>query len=389
MRTVTITFFLLVCPTLANALDVRFQPAEVVYAYANNGEGTPTGLYTTVLQNVALLNTSNEPVTIESVRLEVEAAGRLLQTHHVSPDALTTTAKTFHAYAERGILEAYDFQFQTSRYLEGVSFSDSTTLGTNEAIVLQRLPFLQTELPDTVTAIVAGSSASGASVEGRASLRVVDHRSPNEYHFPLRGRWMAAAAPSLHSHHRWASIQEFALDLVRLGDGTSTHEGDGSRLEQYYAFGAPVHAIGDGVVVAASGTMTESSDNLRQPGESDEAYSKRSMAAQQKLLADGFNRVLGNYVVIEHPHGEYSHYLHLRKGSVEVAMGDKVRRGQEIGALGHSGNSTEPHLHFHLTDGPDRLYSRSIPIEFANISLWPADDGTVRHLHSGQILVAE
>ena len=70
-----------------------------------------------------------------------------------------------------------------------------------------------------------------------------------------------------------------------------------------------------------------------------------------------------------HGGGEYSHYAHLKQGSVRVKAGDAVIRGQVIAQLGHTGNTTEPHLHFQLTDGPHPLYSRGIPIVFKNTSV--------------------
>ena len=95
---------------------------------------------------------------------------------------------------------------------------------------------------------------------------------------------------------------------------------------------------------------------------------------------------MGNHVSIEHANGEFSHYLHLKNGSVAVKVGDRIERGQRIGALGHSGNSTEPHLHFHLSDGASLGYSRGIPIEFDNIGIWPSGNEDVRHLQSGAIV---
>ena len=53
-----------------------------------------------------------------------------------------------------------------------------------------------------------------------------------------------------------------------------------------------------------------------------------------------------------HADGEFGFYAHLIKGTIPVRIGDKVRAGDEIGRCGHTGHSSEPHLHFHLQDTP-------------------------------------
>lgn len=52
--------------------------------------------------------------------------------------------------------------------------------------------------------------------------------------------------------------------------------------------------------------------------------------------------------------------------SIDLVERD-VKRGQVIGRVGQSGNSDEPHLHFQVTDGADPMYSRGIPVKFANV----------------------
>ena len=54
----------------------------------------------------------------------------------------------------------------------------------------------------------------------------------------------------------------------------------------------------------------------------------------------------GNHIVIEHPNGTKTRYAHLSKTSVSV--GQEVSQGQKIGALGNTGSSTGPHLHFEI-----------------------------------------
>lgn len=52
-----------------------------------------------------------------------------------------------------------------------------------------------------------------------------------------------------------------------------------------------------------------------------------------------------NYVGIDHGGGMRTYYLHLKRGSVSVSLGQQVRSGQQIGLIGSSGCSTGPHLH--------------------------------------------
>lgn len=69
----------------------------------------------------------------------------------------------------------------------------------------------------------------------------------------------------------------------------------------------------------------------------------------------------GNHVVLDLGNGRYGFYAHLTKGSVLVAPGDRVSAGQVVAKLGNRGNSSGPHLHFHVMDGPSALGSEGLP----------------------------
>ena len=69
----------------------------------------------------------------------------------------------------------------------------------------------------------------------------------------------------------------------------------------------------------------------------------------------------GNHVVLDLGGGRFAMYAHLRQGSVAVKAGDRVRRGDVLGRLGNSGNSTEPHLHFHVADGTSPVDASGLP----------------------------
>ncbi|MBX3012025.1 MAG: peptidoglycan DD-metalloendopeptidase family protein [Caldilineaceae bacterium] len=60
----------------------------------------------------------------------------------------------------------------------------------------------------------------------------------------------------------------------------------------------------------------------------------------------GWNSGYGNHVVIDHGNGYRTLYAHMT--SVFVSPGENVTKGQQIGTVGNTGNSTGPHLHFEV-----------------------------------------
>jgi murein DD-endopeptidase MepM/ murein hydrolase activator NlpD len=69
----------------------------------------------------------------------------------------------------------------------------------------------------------------------------------------------------------------------------------------------------------------------------------------------------GNHVILDLGGGHYAFYAHLQPGSLRVKQGDKVKKGQVLGLVGNSGNSTEPHLHFHISNSNSPLGSEGLP----------------------------
>lgn len=173
------------------------------------------------------------------------------------------------------------------------------------------------------------------------------YKQANRYFFPLVGTWKVAnGGPDPDTSHSWELIgQRFAYDFVVTDEWGKSHRNDGRRLEDYYAFGAPVLASADGLVVKAK----DGRRDYPRPSEFDPLV---------------WN-LLGNYVIIQHEGGEYSLLAHLRRGSVRVKRGDGVKRGQVVGEVGNSGNSTEPHLHFQVQDSRHFLLSASLPVRLS------------------------
>ncbi len=124
-------------------------------------------------------------------------------------------------------------------------------------------------------------------------------------------------------------------------------------------YGAKVMAVTDGVVV---GSLDQIEDQT--PGE---------LPDPRKITLENAE---GNYVIIDHGNGLYSNYAHLQQGSVEVEVGDEVQVGDRLGLLGNSGNTSAPHLHFHITSGPSLIASDGFPYVFDSFLL-AADTGEV------------
>ena len=143
---------------------------------------------------------------------------------------------------------------------------------------------------------------------------------------PFEGTWTVAWGGRTieENYHAISRDQRFAYDLYVAKNG-ATHGGDGTRNEDYFAYGRPILAPGSGRVVTVVDGVAE---NV--PG---------------KMPTDA---PAGNHVVIDHGNGEYSLLAHLVPGSLRVRVGDAVKPGQVIGKCGNSGHSSEPHLHYHL-----------------------------------------
>jgi murein DD-endopeptidase MepM/ murein hydrolase activator NlpD len=127
------------------------------------------------------------------------------------------------------------------------------------------------------------------------------------------------------NYHVESQAQKNAFDIVITDTGGKSYKTDGIKNEDYYAFGKELFAPCDGeIVLAVDGVK----DN--KPGEFNPVY------------------IPGNTVIIKTGNNEYLFFAHFKQCSIKVTEGQKVKKGQLLGLCGNSGNSSEPHLHFHL-----------------------------------------
>jgi Peptidase family M23 len=195
--------------------------------------------------------------------------------------------------------------------------------------------------------------------------------SPVVVELPLRGEWSVERTPAdrIPSHGTDVLGQRYAYDLVRTDHrpGFHLHPAGtlrsfliGGRTRESYGWGQPVHAALDGVVV-------EAVDGVPERQWLHVARELWSVARNTVAFARGGldpARLAGNHVIIDSA-GTYALYAHLAPGSVAVTRGQRVRAGEALGRVGHTGNSTAPHLHFQLMDSADPLQARGIPCAFA------------------------
>jgi hypothetical protein len=163
----------------------------------------------------------------------------------------------------------------------------------------------------------------------------------------------------LNQVHHGDPTQNFAFDLVGVDAGGKTHKKNASRIEDYYAFGRELLAPADGLV-------TEVIDGVRD----------NAPGSMNPLSA------LGNAVFIQHSKHEVSVLAHLKQGSTRVRTGDKVTKGQVIGLCGNSGNSSEPHLHYHLQNTPVIQDATGIKCYFEEIGVEKEGAKTVHQSYS-------
>lgn len=175
---------------------------------------------------------------------------------------------------------------------------------------------------------------------------------------PLRGDRLLDLNGCCDGDHRRALIgfdsglflaQRYAIDFVSV-DQKDTFTGDPAKNESYFLYGADV-------IAATAGHIVATRDGVAQN------------VPTEPLPPATIESAPGNYVLEALEDGRFALYAHLQPGSLRVRPGERVRRGQVLGLVGNSGNSTEPHLHFHVTDRPSPLEADGLPYVFDRFEL--------------------
>ncbi|KQW83711.1 M23 family metallopeptidase [Brevundimonas sp. Root1279] len=200
---------------------------------------------------------------------------------------------------------------------------------------------------------------------------------------PVTGRVLVWDGHDALSHHRrWdyllpplkafgfsSNAMRYSYDFVPVDAEGRMHSGDGADNSDWFGFGQPVRVPSAGVVV-----------QVRDDRPDDRQFDPAT-------LKDDINLVFGNVVVIDRGDGTFDMLGHIQQGSAKVRVGDRVEPGQTVAAIGASGSSLFPHLHYQRVDAAD-MRGEGVPSTFSDLVL---DDGSTPvngHVDSGEIFVA-
>ena len=323
MRTPIVLCLILVFAASASAqVDISVLPGAV-YVEGLGGAVVPVER---VFFHLIFHNVSAQPIEFQWIRFDLVGTSGGIVSGQFSGPALIGL---FDNSVERRRIEATP--------------AGTLVLGPNERKALSDVSF---ELPSGLmgqTLIVETEFTQGGDL---ASSKVSLPLSVTEGfvgRLPFEGNWYVAAEHSALDNHRRFVAEAFAYDFLKIGPDGRSYQGTGGRNSDYFAYGLDVLAAADGEVVYMRNDIPE---NL--PGQ--------AMAATPG----------GNAIVIRHSDTLYTYYAHMRPGGMKVGVGDQVLKGEPIGEVGNSGDSVEPHIHFHAMSGSDPGLGPGIPVLFEN-----------------------
>ena len=171
-------------------------------------------------------------------------------------------------------------------------------------------------------------------------------RNTTKLTLPFKGEWFVfwGGDTKAQNYHVISRSQKNAFDLVIVDKSNKSFRTNGKKNEDYYAFGQPISAPCDANVVSV---IEGIKDNI--PGEMNP------------------DQVTGNTIVLKTSNKEYLLFAHFKLNSIKVKVGDSVKKGDLLGLCGNSGNSSEPHLHFHIQDKESMIGSTGIKCYFEKL----------------------
>jgi murein DD-endopeptidase len=142
----------------------------------------------------------------------------------------------------------------------------------------------------------------------------------------------------------------YAIDFIKLDSQGRYARGDQEMVKNWYGYAANVLSVANGTILAALDTFPES-------------------ATLSGLPSCTPDKATGNYIALDIGNGNIAFYEHLRPGSIRVRPGQQVKKGEIIAALGFTGQTTGPHLHFHVADRNSPLGAEGVAFGFEQFTV--------------------
>ena len=173
-------------------------------------------------------------------------------------------------------------------------------------------------------------------------------RNTTKLQLPFKGEWTVFWGGDTKelNYHIENQAQKNAFDIMIMDDKGSTHRSDGQANEDYYAFGQELIAPCDGEIVLVVDGVKDNKPGILNP-----IY------------------VPGNTVIIRTDKNEFLFFAHFKQNSIKVKQGQIVKQGQLLGLCGNSGNSSEPHLHFHIQNTEDMNVATGVKCYFEKLKV--------------------
>ena len=181
----------------------------------------------------------------------------------------------------------------------------------------------------------------------KPSVPVIERNSTGLI-LPFKGEWFVFWGGDTKelNYHSENIAQKNAFDIVIIDSDNKTHKSEGNTNEDYYAFGQEIITPCDAIVIdVIDGVL----DNV--PGE------------MNKM------NIMGNSVILKTANNEYLFFAHFKQGSIKVKSGETIKSGETLGLCGNSGNSSEPHLHFHIQNTNDLATGTGAKCYFKEITV--------------------
>ena len=319
---------------------------------------------------------------------------------NVSSEALVLTGIELLAYNDRGVLARREFVDGRSR--TSLDFAAPRAIAARQKqLIFNPFHTFEADIPlQRLTYVFSFADGKGETAsEFRSELAVAPIPYENKTHLilPLRGRILVWDGHDQQSHHRRldyskavfgvpgkyrTNFQRFSYDFIIVNERgeasrtplrttADTYRQDPKDNDQFFGFGVPVLATGSGRII-----------EMHDGEEDDHEWDPRQLAQRETAYA-------GNYIIIDHRNGEFSWFGHLKKGSTTVKVGDDVRQGQVIAALGASGSSLFPHLHYELRSSGGASKADGLPSYFNGLRRVGAKSDEVlmrAHIDTGDIV---